>query len=222
MKNRAIYSVHIYSVVEERLNIWSHFIGFLLSIVALVFLINRALYLESTRALISFSIFGVSMIILYLASTLYHSSKNPLLRYRLNIFDHSAIYVLIAGTYSPFALVSLSGREGYTIFAVVWGMAIIGIIFKFFFIGRLNILSTILYVAMGWLIILSFDSLMYHLNFRGVVWLISGGISYTIGAVLYNITKLKFNHFIFHMFVLLGTFCHFMSIYFYVIPISKV
>ncbi|WP_244140779.1 PAQR family membrane homeostasis protein TrhA [Kaistella flava (ex Peng et al. 2021)] len=222
MKNRAIYSVHIYSVVEERLNIWSHFIGFLLSIVALVFLINRALYLESTRALISFSIFGVSMIILYLASTLYHSSKNPLLRYRLNIFDHSAIYVLIAGTYSPFALVSLSGREGYTIFAVVWGMAIIGIIFKFFFIGRLNILSTILYVAMGWLIILSFDSLMYHLNFRGVVWLISGGVSYTIGAVLYNITKLKFNHFIFHMFVLLGTFCHFMSIYFYVIPISKV
>ncbi|QOW11893.1 hemolysin D [Kaistella flava (ex Peng et al. 2021)] len=217
-----MYSVHIYSVVEERLNIWSHFIGFLLSIVALVFLINRALYLESTRALISFSIFGVSMIILYLASTLYHSSKNPLLRYRLNIFDHSAIYVLIAGTYSPFALVSLSGREGYTIFAVVWGMAIIGIIFKFFFIGRLNILSTILYVAMGWLIILSFDSLMYHLNFRGVVWLISGGVSYTIGAVLYNITKLKFNHFIFHMFVLLGTFCHFMSIYFYVIPISKV
>lgn len=221
MKTKAKYSVHTYSPEEERLNIWSHFIGLLLSIGGLFLLIFRAIELQSNRALISFPIFGVSMIILYLASTLYHWSKNPLLRYRLNIFDHSAIFVLIAGTYSPFALVSLTGREGYLIFAIVWVIAIIGIVFKFFFIGRYNAFSTILYVAMGWLIIFSFDSLLYNLDFRGLVWLISGGISYTLGAILYSITKLKFNHFIFHLFVLLGTFCHFMSIYFYVIPVSK-
>lgn len=222
MKREAKYIVHIYSPLEERFNIWSHFVGLLLSIVALILLIIRAVHLESVRAVISFSIFGVSMIILYLASTLYHSSTNPKIRYRLDIFDHAAIYVLIAGTYSPFALVSLQGREGYAIFAVVWGIALIGIIFKLFYTGRFNILSTALYVGMGWLIILSFDSLLYNLNFNGVVWLVCGGVSYTIGAVLYSIHQLKFNHAIFHLFVLLGTFCHFMSVYFYVIPVSTI
>ncbi|WHF51836.1 hemolysin III family protein [Chryseobacterium gotjawalense] len=220
MKSGTKYAVHTYSVLEERFNIWSHFTGLLLSVVALVLLVFRALDLGSKRALISFSIFGLSMIILYLASTLYHSSKHPKRRYRLNIFDHAAIYVLIAGTYSPFALVSLNGPEGYTIFGVVWGIALIGIIFKLFFTGRFNILSTVLYVGMGWLIIFSFDSLLYHLDFRGLVWLLAGGISYTMGAVLYSIHKIKFNHAIFHLFVLLGTFCHFMSVYFYVIPFS--
>ena len=222
MKIKTKYSVQTYSVLEEQLNVWSHFFGLLLSVGGLVVLIFRALELKSATALLSFSIFGVSMIILYLASTLYHSSKNPIVRYRLNIFDHAAIYVLIAGTYSPFALVSLSGREGYTIFTVVWGIALVGIVFKLFFIGRFNVISTILYVGMGWLIIFSFKSLMYNLDFNGLVWLIAGGISYTIGAVLYSIHQIKFNHFIFHLFVLLGTFCHFVSIYFYVIPISKV
>ena len=222
MKTKTKYTVQIYSVLEEQLNIWSHLFGLLLSIGGLIVLIFRALELESSRALLSFSIFGVSMIILYLASTLYHSSKNPKLRYRLNIFDHAAIYVLIAGTYSPFALVSLSGREGYTIFAVVWGIALVGIVFKLFFIGKFNVISTILYVGMGWLIIFSFESLMYNLNFYGLVWLIAGGISYTLGAVLYSFQKIKFNHFIFHIFVLIGTFCHFVSIYFYVIPSSTV
>lgn len=222
MKTRTKYTAQTYSVLEEQLNVWSHFIGLLLSIGGLVLLVLRALELGSNLALLSFSIFGVSMIVLYLASTLYHSSKDPLLRYRLNIFDHAAIYVLIAGTYSPFALVSLSGKEGYTIFVVVWGIALVGIVFKLFFIGRFNLMSTILYVGMGWLIIFSFESLMYNLDFHGLVWLIAGGISYTLGAVLYSIHKIKFNHFIFHLFVLLGTFCHFVSIYFYVIPISKV
>ena len=222
MKTKTKYPVHTYSVLEEQLNVWSHFFGLLLSIGGLVVLIFRALELKSDRALLSFSIFGVSMIILYLASTLYHSSKNPLLRYRLNIFDHAAIYVLIAGTYSPFALVSLNGREGHIIFAVVWSIAIIGIVFKLFLTGRFDILSTILYVGMGWLIIFSFKSLMYNLDFQGLVWLIAGGISYTLGAVLYSIHKLKFHHFIFHLFVFLGTFCHFVAIYFYVIPVSSI
>ncbi len=218
MKNETQYKVHFYSNFEEKLNIWSHFIGLLLSVVGLILLIRRAIDLENTWAIVSFPIFGVSMIILYLASTLYHFSKKPKLRYRLNIFDHAAIYVLIAGSYTPFVLVSLNGKEGYTIFLIVWTIALFGIIFKVFFTGRFTILSTILYVAMGWLIIFSGQSLMKSLNFNGLIWLISGGISYTIGAVLYSINKIKFNHAIFHVFVLLGTLCHFIAVYFYVIP----
>lgn len=218
MKPETKYDVHFYSNFEEKLNVWSHFAGLVLSVIGLVLLILRAIDLENTWAIISFPIFGLSMIILYLASTLYHYSKNPKVRYRLNIFDHAAIYVLIAGSYTPFALVSLNGKEGYTIFLIVWTMALFGIIFKIFFIGRFNILSTVLYVAMGWLIIFSSQTLLKNLNFNGLMWLVSGGISYTIGAALYSINKIKLNHAIFHVFVLLGTFCHFIAVYFYVIP----
>lgn len=220
MKPETKYSVHTYSNLEEQLNIWSHFAGLLLSVVGLVLLIFRAIDLENIWAIISFPIFGGSMIILYLASTLYHYSKNPKIRYRLNIFDHAAIYVLIAVSYTPFVLVSLNGTEGYIIFSIVWSMALLGIVFKIFYTGRFNTLSTILYVAMGWLIIFSSKSLLTNLDIKGLIWLISGGVSYTIGAVLYSINKLKFNHAIFHVFVLLGTYCHFVAVYFYVIPIS--
>lgn len=222
MKPETKYAVHTYSNLEENLNVWSHFAGLLLSVVALVLLIFRAIELGSIWAIISFPIFGLSMIVLYLASTLYHFSKTPKIRYRLNVLDHAAIYVLIAGSYTPFVLVSLNGTEGYTIFSIVWSIALIGIIFKIFFTGRFNILSTILYVGMGWLIIFSFKSLMNNLDFNGLVWLISGGVAYTVGAILYSIDKLKLNHAIFHLFVLIGTFCHFISVYFYVIPISAV
>lgn len=220
MKPPKQYEVHTYSKLEEQLNIWSHFAGLLLSVVALILLVFKAIALGNIWALISFPIFGLSMIVLYLASTLYHFSETPKLRYRLNIFDHAAIYVLIAGSYTPFVLVSLNGPEGFTIFSIVWSIALIGIIFKIFFTGRFNVLSTLLYVAMGWLIIFSFKSLLNSLDFNGVAWLISGGIAYTVGAVLYSIDRLKFNHAIFHLFVLLGTFCHFISVYFYVIPVS--
>lgn len=220
MKPPKQYEVHTYSKLEEQLNIWSHFAGLLLSVVALILLVFKAIALANIWALISFPIFGMSMIVLYLASTLYHFSELPKLRYRLNIFDHAAIYVLIAGSYTPFVLVSLNGPEGFAIFSIVWSIALIGIIFKIFFTGRFNVLSTILYVAMGWLIIFSFKSLLNALDFNGVAWLIAGGIAYTVGAVLYSIDRLKFNHAIFHLFVLLGTFCHFISVYFYVIPVS--
>ena len=220
MKPETKYPIHTYSNLEEKLNVWSHFLGLILSVIGLVLLIFRALELENIWAIISFPIFGLSMIILYLASTLYHYSENPKIRYRLNIFDHAAIYVLIAGSYTPFVLVSLNGTEGYIIFSIVWSIALVGIIFKIFYTGRFDILSTILYLAMGWLIIFSSKSLLQSLDFNGLLWLISGGIAYTIGAILYSINKLKLNHAIFHLFVLLGTFCHFISVYFYVIPNS--
>ncbi|MBU8882599.1 hemolysin III family protein [Kaistella sp. DKR-2] len=221
MKTGKLYQIETYSSLEESLNVWSHFVGLVLSVVALVLLIFRAAELHSIWAIISFPVFGLSMILLYLASTLYHHSKTPALRYFLNIVDHAAIFVLIAGTYTPFVLVTLSGTEGWVIFSVVWCIALAGIVMKIFLTGRFKVLSTILYVSMGWLIIFSFKSLMLNLDHKGLIWLFSGGISYTVGAVLYSLDRVKFNHVIFHIFVLMGTFCHFMAVYYYVIPVAS-
>jgi hemolysin III len=207
-----------YSPIEEKINIISHATGFILSIVALVFLVTHANLRGDVWHIVSFSIFGASLVILYAASTIYHSAKNPEVRNRLKIFDHASIYVLIAGTYTPFTLVTLKGTIGWVIFGISWGMAITGIILKIFFTGRYNLISTLMYVLMGWLIVFAIKPLINNLPFGGLLWLVAGGISYTIGALIYSIKKINFNHAIFHMFVLLGSFCHFMSVFFYVLP----
>jgi hemolysin III len=216
MKN--LEGVKYYSSIEEKVNIISHAIGLILSIVALVLLVTRASLYGDVWHIISFSIFGSSLIILYAASTFYHSAKKPELRNRLKIIDHASIYVLIAGTYTPFTLVTLNGTIGWVIFGTSWGLALTGIILKIFFTGRYNLISTIMYVLMGWVIVFALKPLINNLPFEGFLWLFAGGISYTIGAILYSIKKLKFNHAIFHMFVLNGSFCHFMSVFFYVLP----
>ena len=209
-------NIQFYSPTEEKLNIWSHAFGIFLSIIALVLLIIKAMQQDNIWMMISFPIFGVSLILLYLASTLYHASKEPQKRFKLKVFDHAAIYVLIAGSYTPFTLVSLNGETGWLIFSMVWVMAFTGIILKLFFTGKFKIVSTAMYVLMGWLIVFYFKDLTANLHERGVFFLILGGILYTIGAVLYSIKKIKFNHAIFHFFVLAGSFCHFLSIYLYV------
>lgn len=168
--------------------------------------------------IVSFSIFGASLLILYTASTIYHSVKTPLLRSRMRVFDHAAIYVLIAGTYTPYTLVTLNGATGWTIFGITWGLALSGIILKLFFTGRYRILSTLMYVFMGWIIIFAIEPLVNNLSADGLFWLVAGGVAYTVGAILYAIKQLKFNHAIFHVFVLLGSFGHFISVYFYVLP----
>lgn len=203
-----------YSPLEEKLNIWTHGFGFVASLIALGFLYFR----ESATSLstVSLFIFGLSMCVLYFASTIYHNTKKPKQRARLKIFDHCAIYVLIAGTYTPFTLVTLEGETGWWIFGISWTIAILGVILKLFFTGRFDILSTILYVAMGWLIVFAYKPLIANLDPAGVQYLFAGGIFYTIGAVLYSISKIPLNHAIFHVFVLGGTFCHFMAVYFYV------
>jgi hemolysin III len=202
---------------EERINIITHGLGIPLSIIALILLIPNALVNGDRLDLISSIIFGVSLVMVYAASTFFHSTKSPKLRRRFNIFDHASIYVLIAGTYTPFTLTTLEGRIGWTLFGVVWSLAGIGIIFKIFYIGKYKVLSTLFYVMMGWLIIGAIKPLMANLPHYGLLWLLAGGISYTIGAILYSNRKIKFNHAIFHIFVLLGSFCHFMAIYFYVL-----
>ncbi|PTX43697.1 hemolysin III [Christiangramia gaetbulicola] len=207
-----------YPPEEERWNIISHGIGFGLSILALVLLILKANRLGEKEHLVSFSIFGASMVLVYAASTFYHSAKASRLRIKLNILDHAAIYILIAGTYTPYALVTLNGTTGYTILWLVWGMALVGVILKIWYAGRFQLLSTIMYVAMGWLIIFAINPLIRNLSTEGLWWLFGGGISYTIGAILFMQNKIPFNHAIFHIFVLLGTFAHFVSIYFYILP----
>ena len=209
-------NIQFYSPAEEKLNIWSHAFGIFLSIIALVLLIIKAVQQDNIWMMISFPIFGVSLILLYLASTLYHASKEPQKRFKLKVFDHAAIYVLIAGSYTPFTLVSLNGETGWLIFSMVWVMAFTGIILKLFFTGRFKVVSTAMYVLMGWLIVFYFQDLTASLHEKGVFYLILGGVFYTIGAVLYSIKKIKFNHAIFHVFVLGGSFCHFLSIYLYV------
>lgn len=207
-----------YPPLEEKFNIISHGIGFLLSILALVLLVMRANRLGEIEHLVSFSIFGASMVLLYAASTFYHSAKTHRLRMRLNILDHASIYVLIAGTYTPFAIVTLNGTTGWTIFWVVWGMALTGVILKLFYTGRYQLLSTIMYVVMGWIIIFAIRPLWDNLSGQGLWWLFAGGISYTLGAILFLQNRIPFNHAIFHIFVLFGTFSHFIAIYYYVLP----
>lgn len=207
-----------YPPSEERLNIISHAAGFILSIIALAALIVHAYMHGTLLHLLSFGTFGTSLIALYAASTFYHRAKEPMLRSRLRIIDHASIYVLIAGTYTPFALITLNGPTGWIIFAATWGFALIGIVLKFFTTGRYNLISTLMYVFMGWIIVPAIQPLIANLPREGFLWLLTGGIAYTMGAVLYSIKRIKFNHAIFHVFVLVGSFSHFISVFFYVLP----
>ena len=213
-----IEKIKYYSPIEEKINVISHATGFILSIVALVLLVLHANLHGNVWHIVSFTIFGASLIILYAASTFYHSAKEAELRGRLKIIDHASIYVLIAGTYTPFTLITLNGITGWVIFSISWGLALIGIISKIFFTGKYTLISTIMYVFLGWIIIFAIKPLINNLSLEGLFWLFGGGVFYTIGAILYSIKKIKFNHAIFHMFVLTGSFCHFMSVFFYVLP----
>ncbi len=205
-----------YSEREETLNVLTHGVGFVLSLIGLPLLIMKSLEFDSFWEGMSLIIYGLSMLILYLASTLYHSAKKEKLRRRLNIFDHAAIYLLIAGTYTPFTIIVLKGSIGWILFGLTWFFALVGIVLKLFFTGKYKKLSTIIYVFMGWQIIFAIKPLMNNFPSEGLSLLIYGGVFYTVGALLYSIKKLPFNHAIFHVFVVLGSLCHFFSIYFYV------
>tara|TARA_B110000908_G_scaffold133725_1_gene157793 strand:+ start:2937 stop:3590 length:654 start_codon:yes stop_codon:yes gene_type:complete len=210
--------IKTYSEKEEKLNVLTHGFGLLLSVIALFLLIVKSIKSENTTIITSFIIYGLSLIILYAASTFYHASKDLDKRYKLNIFDHASIYVLIAGTYTPFTLVTLEGWVGWTIFGISWGLALIGVILKLFYTGKYDRISTIAYVLMGWLIVFAIKPLLANLSTEGLIWLFAGGVLYTTGAVLYSVEKIKYNHAIFHIFVLAGSFSHFMAVYYHVIP----
>lgn len=205
-----------YSPREEKWNVITHGFGLLLSIAGLVLLIVRSGLYEDSWHIVSFSIYGVSMVVLYAASTLFHASKPGKLRKRLNVFDHASIFFLIAGTYTPFTLVTLRGNWGWSIFGVVWGLAIAGIILKLFYTGKFEKISTAIYLILGWIIIVAIKPLIENFPAEGLFWLALGGISYSIGAAFFLWNKLPFNHAIFHIFVLIGSISHFFAVYFYV------
>lgn len=204
---------HHYPKKEEFLNILSHGFGLFLSILSLPFLLYKAVAFNGFWKPVSFIIFGISMVVLYAASTMYHAAKKPKLRRRLNIFDHAAIYVLIAGSYTPFCLVALDSDLGWYMFLFVWIFALSGVVLKLFFTGKFDKVSTALYLIMGWQVVIFIKPLMNSLSSEGLNFLFAGGVFYTIGAILYSIRKLPYNHAIFHIFVLLGTLSHFWAIY---------
>ena len=210
-----------YPPVEEKINIASHALGLLLSIAALIVLVRTSHATGDPWNIVIFGIFGLSLILLYATSTLYHSATEPLRRQKLRIVDHAMIYVLIAGSYTPLTLITLKGALGWTIFSASWAMAITGITLKIFFTGRYNLFSTLMYVFMGWIVVFAIDPLTRSLSLHGLYWLLASGLAYTVGAILYAFKSIPFNHAIFHLFVLVGSACHFVCVYFYVLPAAQ-
>ncbi|MEP0213739.1 MAG: hemolysin III family protein [Cellulophaga sp.] len=196
---------------EERLNTASHAIGVVLGVVGLFVLLYFNTN-KTTFALFSLVVYGASIIVLYTASTLYHAATTKTLKEKYRILDHSSIYVLIAGTYTPVALITLESGNGWLIFWVVWGIALLGIILKLFFTGRFEAISLLLYLAMGWLIVLDYSSLVASVSPFALNLLMLGGAFYTFGIVFYAIHKIPYNHFIWHLFVLAGSISHFFFI----------
>jgi hemolysin III len=208
--------MRIQTPFEEKINALSHAIGVLLGIVALVLLIIFDTD-KTDWSLFSVIVYGISIIILFTASTLYHSIKNENKKHYFRIIDHISIYLLIAGTYTPVLLISLEQTLGWTLFWVVWGIAAFGVVLKLFFTGKFEVFSTLLYLVMGWLIIFDFFNLSEIIGSNGILFLFAGGLSYTVGIIFYAIQKIPFNHVIWHLFVLAGAVCHFFMIFLFVI-----
>jgi hemolysin III len=212
-------AIEKYSSLEEIFNSITHGIGALISIAGLVLLIIFSSMYGNLNNVISCTIFGITLVLLYTASTLYHSFRKPNLKHVFKILDHSCIYILIAGTYTPFLLVTIRGVVGWSMFALVWSLTVIGILFKIFFVHRFKIISTIAYILMGWLVIFAIRPLFQALPGGGLSLLVCGGLAYTLGTIFYAWDKLPFNHAIWHLFVLTGSVCHFCAVMFYVIPL---
>lgn len=211
-------NTHVYTRKEELVNALTHGLGVLLSIVALVLLIIFSAQQESAWHVVSATIYGVSMLLLYAASTLVHSFPEGKLKDLFEIFDHSAIYLFIAGTYTPIMLLVVKGGLGWTLLSIVWVIAIAGVVFKAFFVKRFLYLSTILYVAMGWLIVLAWGPLTAALPAVGIQLLVIGGLLYTFGAIFYVWRGFPFHHAVWHLFVLAASVVHFCAILLYIIP----
>lgn len=205
-----------YSKNEEKLNVLTHAFGLFMSIIGLPFLVIKSFHFSGFWKPMSIIIFGVSLVVLYAASTFYHASTDPKTRRKLNIFDHAAIYILIAGTYSPFTIIVLDGALGWLIFGCTWVFAFIGIVLKLFYTGRYDKLSTVMYILMGWQIILVINPLINAFTMNGLQLLFAGGVFYTVGALLYSSKRIQYNHAIFHVFVLIGSACHYVCIYKYI------
>ncbi|MFO7897115.1 MAG: hemolysin III family protein [Candidatus Cloacimonadales bacterium] len=205
-------NIENFSKSEELSNAIIHGIGLALAIAGLVILIVFASQRGDAWFVTSFTIYGATLVILFAASTLFHSFPEGKLKNLFEIFDHSAIFLLIAGSYTPLMLISLRGPLGWTLFGIVWGIACLGIVLKAFYVKKFVILSTLLYLAMSWMIVFAFKPLIANLSNFSLIFLAMGGLFYTSGTIFYVWRKIKYHHAIWHIFVLAGSVCHFFTI----------
>ncbi|MDP3294983.1 MAG: hemolysin III family protein [Nevskia sp.] len=209
----------MYSFGEELVHSLTHGLGALLAIVGLCVLVARSVLHGGTRELVASSIFGGSLILMYAASTLFHSIPMPRPKHIFRVLDHCLIYVLIAGTYTPYTLIALRDSPwGWPLFLFVWGLAFVGIVFKIFTTGRFEWLSLAVYLLMGWCGVVAGKSMIAAIPDGGLWLLLAGGLSYSFGTIFYASTRLRYHHAIWHLFVLAGSIFHFFSVLFYVLP----
>lgn len=212
-------NTHTYEPKEELANAITHGIGALLSLAGLVLLIVFASIKGTAWHVVSFTVYGVSMLLLYSCSTLVHSFKEGKVKDLFEIFDHSSIYIYIAGTYTPFMLIAARGPLGWSLFGIVWGIAIVGVVFKAFFVKRFLFMSTIFYLIMGWLIVLAWGPLTAAIPAPGITLLVIGGILYSLGTIFYVWRGFPYHHAIWHLFVLAASIVHFFAILLYLLPV---
>ncbi len=216
MNNKEKNSV-MYTVGEEIFNSVSHGVGAVLSIAALVLLVVFAVLYSDGYGLAGAIIYGISLILLYTMSMVYHIVQNKTAKKVLRIFDHCSIFILIAGTYTPYLLVTLRGVLGWVIFGIIWGVTLIGVILNAISLEKFKKLSLICYIAMGWGVVLSIKPMAQNLALGGIVLLVAGGVVYTAGVVFYVLKKYRYMHSVWHLFVLAGSVCHYFSILLYVL-----
>jgi len=207
-----------YSPGEEIANAVTHGIGAIFGVAAMVILVVLAARQGDAWRVVTFGVYGVTLILLYLASTLYHSLRHPGAKRIFRIFDHSSIFLLIAGTYTPFLLIRLRGIWGWSLFGIIWLLAAGGIVLKALAINRLKKLSVLAYIAMGWLIVAALRPMLAAVPRHAFWWLLAGGLCYTGGVVFYAMKSVRFSHAVWHLFVLAGSACHFIAILLYVLP----
>ncbi|MEK4059015.1 MULTISPECIES: PAQR family membrane homeostasis protein TrhA [Paenibacillus] len=212
-------NTHTYSRREEVANAITHGIGTVLSVAALVLLVVFASLKGTAWHVVSFSIYGTTMLLLYLNSTLVHSLREGKAKDLFEFFDHSSIYLFIAGTYTPFLLVAIRGTLGWSLFGIIWGVAFFGVLFKAYFVKRFLFMSTVFYIAMGWLIVIAWNPLSAVVAGGGMTLLMAGGILYTLGTIFYVWRGFPFHHAIWHVFVLAGSVTHFFAVLIYLLPI---
>lgn len=209
-----------YSEAEELANRWSHALGALLSVAGAVLLAGMAVGEGDNWRIASVCIYAFALVTFYCLSTAYHSVRRPYLRYLFRILDHASIYLMIAGSYTPFTLVTLRGPWGWWLFGTVWGVGTLGAVLKIFTTHQLPYVGPLIYLGLGWVVVIAFKPLSAVLAANGLLLLFAGGAAYTVGVVFYLWDRLPFNHAIWHLFVLTGSACHFAAIFYYVIPLK--
>jgi hemolysin III len=207
-----------YTLGEDIANSVTHGVGAALSLLGTALLLYRAVRHGTPLHVISFAVYGASLFLLHLSSTLYHAMRNPRARRAFRVFDHCSIYILIAGTYTPFLLLSLWGAWGLTLLVAIWTLAAVGIVFKTVFMGRLRKASVIFYLAMGWMIVLAARQAWLQVPHQAIAYVAAGGFSYTVGVAFYAWRRLPYSHAIWHLFVLGGSICHYFAVLLYLVP----